>query len=537
LFDLKTWTLATLYQLDNLATLYQLDNLVTLYQRYNLATLCQLFNLTTVMDQFTSHPFHLATWNVGCPQDAKWCEFVRGDTKYLNDSLEALLADPNSAASTAPALSVFRRARQQLLVNLHKFYPGSFNDDGTCDIHNFWVNSITTKSVAQAFARFTENDAHHVYSWGDREFPDRPTPISANDRLDPAMFKSTSSHKLPHFRRFEDAWLEYIFRKTPRGNLVKSMPPNQYMVNDPTVMFSASDIQVMSYLDLFYFDWCLTFFVWCLESSAAYSSFWSMREVAIRGSSPTVHRVHTANFIGGLGRRCTVVALQEMSAEQIETVVVPPLAKLVLPDKPSAQMACLLVKNALNLTGWNLFKDCWPATNPLSSRVAGCVTHVRDPSLPKSIHGDWMVVSVHCKPEDLDSIMNAMHTIRGRAFPLVTTMVLMGDLNWERAHLQKLGQVCRKNGFATTWSPFEHIPDTVNNVRSKYLQAQQLKGGKIKCAPKDHVLVWNRDNLIPRTTTGVITNGDFALCEPDEPLFLDLPSEHAAIVVGVLPPN
>lgn len=496
-------------------------------------------NLTTVISQM---PFHLATWNVGGPQDSKWGEFVNGDTKDLNDAFDKLFQTPTSSPNTTSALAGFRRGRQLLLANLREFYPASFKENGACDIHNFWITLLEKQTVAQAFMRFKDKDPNRAYSWGDRHFPARPTLLSADPSLDLALFKSMSIHKpgarpSPHFRRFEDAWLDYMFRKTPSGNLVTPMPVNQYMVKDPTVLFSPSGIQVLGYLELFYFDWCIAFFVWCLESTAAYSSFWSVREAAVRESTPAVRRVHTAKFIVDLGRRCTAVALQEMSAAQIATLTVPPLGKLIMPDKPGEQMSCLLINDSLGLSGWNIFKDCWPETNPLSSRVAGCVLHIQDPALPKAIHGDWMLISAHCKPVDLDEIMKAMHTIRDEAFPGVTTMVLMGDLNWERAALKDLGQVCTQNGFVSTWNPFETIPDTVNNVRSKYFQSQQSKGGQVNRAPKDHVLVWNKDNLIPRTTTGVITSDEFETCEPDEPLYLTLPSDHAAVVVRMTPFN
>ena len=493
--------------------------------------------------QSTSKPlFQLATWNVGGPQHSKWCEFVTEATLDIHGAMDELFADPASLVNTTPALVGFRHARRMLMNRLARFFPDSLTEGSgavTCPAHDLWVSSMTDLSVAQAFLRFKDNDKHRAYSWGDRAFPDRPTVISASPALDPALFKATSHHgpnPVPQFRRFEEAWMEYMLRATPKGELLKPMPVNKYMMEDPKILLGPSDVQITNYLDVFYFDWCLTLCAHCFLSNAVYPSFWRVRESVIRNATPIVRRAHTAKFIASLVARCSVVALQEMSCEQMDNILLQSMAKIIMPDQTSDQMACLVVSNALTLRGWDIFKDYWSPSNHLSARVAGCVIRVTAPALPRVVHGDWIVVSAHCTPSSVESVMEAMHKVRRDKFPSVVAMVLMGDLNYQRAELHKLGQVCAQNGFQSTWNPFVPVPNTVNNVRSVYFQTQQAKGGKANCAPKDHVLMWSVDNLIPRTNTSVVTSENYTMCRPTEELRLALPSDHAPVIACAAAP-
>jgi len=467
----------------------------------------------------------LASWNVGGPQTG-WCEFVNHDTYTLELAMDEMMKDRLSPPNTMSALQCFRSAKRRLFAALRSHFPYQFDEKGLCAVNQLWSNAHDKKTIREAFELPDASDPFRRYSWGDRHFAERPHVLSSSVMLDPAVFTVTFLHgpvkaKIPSFRRFEEAWIEYMFQVNSDGELLRPMPVNKYMKADPATILCEDEIRMVSYLNLFYFDWSLVFFVWSLGQTPNPLPFWAIREASIQRTTLDARRTRTLHLIGTLAEQCQVVALQEVDLALEACWRVGPMSKVIMPSEQSIQMACLLVRDARSLDGWDIFNGIWPSEHVLCSRVAGAVLRMNGQL--------WMVVSAHCKPDDIDEIMAAMHSVRTTKFPTVQVMALMGDLNVTRGDLMRLSKLCKKHGFRSTWDTLLPVPDTVNNVRTKFFQAQLGKGGHVNRAPKDYILIKSFERSTLCFETDVVVGDECKVCEPDTELLLDLPSDHAAI--------
>lgn len=482
----------------------------------------------------------LATWNVGGPQKSKWSEFVTPATQKLEKTLDALF---ETDIYMYPAVSTMGPALGYLLDYLKKHFPTSVRKDDPGRAVALWYRQMCIKTLTQAFQHCVENkDDLRAYSWGDRYFPHRPTVTSSDPTLDPALFDAdavSSSSKYPNFSRFEKAWLAHVFAEKPDGSLVRPMPVNKYIVNAPYMQefgLTGDDVRVFSYLNLFFYDWCLTYFVWCLRDKALMADqaldVWTVRTSVLAAATPNMHTNRLFKVVNQLQGRCEILALQEMSADLKDGLDKSWMDKYIQASQVTPQSVGLFVRDSERVTARHVLSGCWPDSDLLASRVLGIVYQMDEQTgVPKSLCGPWMVVSAHLKPADLDKVLTAMHQVRTQTYPDTVAMVLMGDLNWTRPTMSALYSVCDAHKFAPTWDPAHPIPDTVNNVRSKYLQPQLAKGGVRNAAPKDHVLVWTANSAAPlRFQTSVVVDVRMTGAPPGKPLTLDLPSDHAPVL-------
>ena len=470
----------------------------------------------------------LATWNVGGPQRSKWSEFVTFDTQMLEAALDKLF---ETDIQMQPAVSTMGPALGYLLEHLKKYFPTSVRKNDPGRAVALWYRQMCIKTVTQAFRHCVESkDALRAYSWGDRYFSDRPTVTSSDPTLEPSLFdadKLSSSSKYPNFSRFEKAWLAHVFAENPDGGLVRLMPVNKYMANSPLMQdftLSNDDMRVVSYMNLFFYDWCLTYFVWCLRDA---TNVWAVRETALSAQTHLIRWLATIKALSQHG----ILALQEVPSDLKQAIDGSWGARYIHASQTTPQSVGLLVPDPKQIMARHVLNHCWSDDKLLASRTLGIVYQMKD-MVPEALCGSWMIVSAHLKPEDLDAMMAAMHSVRTTTYPDTVAMVIMGDLNYTRPTIQALHQTCVKHEFVPAWDPAHPIPDTVDNVRSNYLQPQLAKGGIRNAAPKDHVLIWTaKSTATPTVQTAVVVDTTMTKARPGEPLVLDLPSDHAPVVV------
>lgn len=473
----------------------------------------------------STNPLCVSTWNLGGPQHFKWSEFYTGYVRAACDALDDLFENAESAPNNLSALKCFTSARRKLAG---KLVHVGFDQKQVESTFTLWATARQEQSVVKALCLEQATDMFRQYSWGDRHFPHRPTWLNMDCDQGPAMFKCTGTGGgVPHFRRFEDAWIEYMFRQDPDGKLLKVMPPNKYRMNDPHNVLDPNDTQILAYLDLFYFDWCTTFFVHELDNAKFMSveQFTMLRDNAIRVATPAVRQVHTTNMIAKLLSKNRAIAFQELSPHMAETLAARLVewnvgGSLVLPTVKSEQMAALYVAHPVETP--NIFRGIVPETSALSSRAVGATCR---------INGEyWTFVSVHCQPSHVEELMEYVELGCPHGH-----VVILGDFNTSRRELCKLGAKMRAHGFRSTWDAMEGVPNTVNNVRTKWFQTQLAKGGICNMKPKDHIFV--RFDSFEDTClydASVVVDSDFAVHEAGEKLVLNLPSDHAVVTTTFL---
>ena len=477
-----------------------------------------------------SQTVQVATWNMGGPQ-TKWCEFLTGDIASLYAKVVQTMEDPKSPMHKLSALKCFTSARRRL--NSALIDTSLYKTEQIHKLVQLWSvdkQGMTLFEVLTAHELEDPSDTNRKYSWADRHFLNRPTLINSDSKLDPATFTCTGTHGLiPHFRRFEEAWIQFMFAKTPKGTLVQPMPTNKYVVKNGSDILGPLDIQILSYLDLFFYDWCITACVYFMEHTYGFASFFTDREAAIRNRMLEVRPVHQVQFVSKLAKTHTVIGLQEVSPKLLQQIQLVSGLQVATPQTPAEQMTIQVFdSNHIQVRIPNVFMNVFPESSILSSRVLGTVVELT------RLKEQWLFVSAHCEPIDLHPLMDFIQrTMKLPKYSGIVGVVLTGDFNIQRDQLIKLAQTCRPFGFASTWNPLVQVPNTVCNMRVKWLQTQLAKGGHQNTHPKDHILVWKRDGFIPQSDVRVIIDDDLTAYNLEDgepnPLIIGLPSDHAAL--------
>ena len=372
---------------------------------------------------------------------------------------------------------------------------GGFDGKDVELIRSVWMNRYGQLSVLQAFEmdgsihdttykKPKKKDVERRFSWGDRHFQSRPTILNGDLRLDPAMFQCASTmHKIPFFRRFEDAWIEYMFRQDPDGKLQCPMPVNPHVAQ--SLEFTPSILQILAYMNLFFFDWCITLFFHELQRKELIVNWYTLRDAAVREKKEEVELVHTASFMHKLLSKVDVVAIQEISPSLLTVLrdsYQSSSSELVLSEEQVQQRCGILVKGGLSFESY-----------PMAD-----VKGMKGRFVSILLEKETLVICVHCYPHNLKQLFQEIDLYRQfcvkEGKPL-KQIILMGDFNTNYEHILSLALLCDQYHFHGTWNPLLGSPPTVNGTRTKWLQAQIQKGGVLNCAPKDHILVWRAPTM------------------------------------------
>lgn len=468
----------------------------------------------TDSDESRPRPAHsVATWNVG-GINTGWAEFVTEPLLPLYNAVLDQIDDPDSPHNTLEAMACFRGPRCRLVAELEK---AGFDSATISDTVATWMAGHEGSIVA-ALA-LEGGDPERKYSWGDRHLGSRPTPLSSAEHLDPALFRRTSCPDgVPHYRRFVNAWIDHVFERKPDGTLLRPIPPNKYQIK----LLFGETTQILSYLNLFFFDWAAVFF---LDHARAGGVMWpTVRAQILAGQTPDTKRARTTKILADLCAKCDVVGVQELTMDQIRDMTLPKNAELVLSGADGVQRCGVLVRDRTRIVCRDVFAP-EPLVEEMRARIAGVTVTSPDSAKPN------LYVSVHLCPDTVPDLETVLLTIGWAATThSVSRVYVMGDFNIHRSGLAEFGKTCRANLFQTTWAACAGVPDTVSKRRTKWLQPQLAKGGIADTNPKDHILVWSCQNGYERSETAVCVSDAFACYEPEDgPLVLDLPSDHAIV--------